>query len=115
MNVSFDVARPDGGTRPYGFTLNVLGQIVDGRGGGPETMGQKRGAWDIPEYAVRRKDNYWTWEMRIPWEMFNIDKMLPGATPRTSVQDLGGGREQSAFTPAERRAESGERERRTRQ
>ena len=41
-------------------------------------MGQKRGAWDIPEYMVRRQDNYWTWEMRIPWEMFSIDKMRPG-------------------------------------
>ena len=44
-----------------------------------------------------------------------IDKMLQGSQPRTSTQELGGGREQSAFTPSERRAEAGERERRTRQ
>ena len=44
-----------------------------------------------------------------------IDKMIQGQQPRTSSQEIGGGREQNSFTPDDRTAESPERERRTRQ
>jgi membrane protease subunit HflK len=44
-----------------------------------------------------------------------IDKIIQGQQPRTSSQEIGGGREQNSFTPDDRTAESPERERRTRQ
>ena len=44
-----------------------------------------------------------------------IDKMIQGQAPRASMDELSGGREQSAFSPSERRTDSGERDRRTRQ